>query len=67
MMTVRIIEAAENKDEILSFEYTVHCPHCGEKQFSPFDKLYTYSYGKCVDCSTVDELERLGENVFAIL
>jgi len=64
---MRIIEAAENRDEILSFEHTVRCPHCGEKQFSPFDKLYTYGYEKCVDCSSPEELKRLGENIFAIL
>ena len=63
----KIIEAAEKLDEIRKFDYLVHCPLCSEKQFSLFDKLYTYAYGKCVDCSTSDELERLGENIFTIL
>ena len=63
----KIIEAAENIDKIRKFNYEVHCPLCREKQWSLFDKLYTYAYGKCVDCSTVRDLEELGENIFAIL
>jgi len=63
----RIIEAAENKADILKWDNEVRCPLCDEKLFSPFDKLYTYSYGKCVNCSTSEEIMTLSENIFAIL
>lgn len=63
----KIIEAAENRDKILTFDCKIHCPLCGEKQYSGFAKLYTYAYGKCEDCSTVEELKTLGDNIFAIV
>ena len=63
----RIIEAAENIDEIRKFDYEVHCPLCNKKQWALFDKLYTYSYGQCEDCSSVEELKALADNIFAIL
>ena len=61
-----IIQVAENRDEIMARQ-DLHCPLCLEKQFSPFDKLYASAYEKCIDCSTINEVETLGENIFAIL
>jgi len=63
----KIIEAAQNIDKIRKFNYEIHCPLCEEKQWALFDKLFTYSYGKCTDCTDAEELKILGENAFAIL
>jgi len=54
-----IVEAAKRVDEIKKFDFEVHCPVCSDKQWSLFDKLYTFAYGKCVNCSTAEEIERL--------
>ena len=61
-----IIEVAENRDQIMASQ-NIYCPICSQKQFAPFDKLYTKTYGKCVDCSMPEEVEQNGENIFAIL
>lgn len=65
-MTIRTIESTEKRDEILTFDFKVICSLCGEMQYSGFAKLYTYTYGKCEDCPTVEELKFSGENIFAI-
>lgn len=66
-MQIKIMDAIENKAEILKFDNKVFCPICGERFFSPFDKLYIHSYGKCAGCSTDEEIEALSDNIFAIL
>ena len=61
-----IIEVAKEKDLIMASQ-SIYCPLCGEKQFSPFDKLFTKAYDKCVDCTDADELEELSTNIFTII
>jgi len=62
----KIIEVAKNAQEILNGE-PLTCA-CGDKWFSPFDKLYLATYGKCVSCTNdVDELTKNSENIFAII
>lgn len=63
---MNIIETAKNRDEIMASQQ-IHCPRCGNKQFSPFDKLYTKAYDICVDCTEPEELELKGNNIFAII
>lgn len=60
-----IIEVVQKYKEIMSGP-PVTCS-CGERWFSPFDKLYVTAYGKCTSCSTAEEIERLSENIFAII
>lgn len=62
-----IIDVAKNLKEIMTFEHKTNCPKCNEKQFSPFDKVYTESYGSCVDCSNEEELEEKSKNIFNLL
>jgi len=45
----------------------VVCPKCGEKQFSPFDKLYVQEYNECVVCTDEHKLEKRGEYIFSKL
>lgn len=61
----KIVEVARNHKEIISGT-PVTCA-CGEMWFSLFDKLYVTTYNKCSTCSTPEELERLSENIFALL
>jgi len=61
-----IIEIAKKRDEIMTSQF-IYCPECGEKQFSPFDKLYTSLNDKCVDCSDEDEVFSHSNNIFEIL
>ena len=61
-----IINVAENRDKIMASQ-TIYCPKCDEKQFAPFDKLFTMAYGRCLDCSTPKQVETDGENIFAII
>lgn len=63
----RIVEAAEQRDKILKYDFVVCCPICGERYYSAFDKLYTYAYGKGVCCSTEEELNMLSDNIFMLL
>ena len=60
-----IIYVAEHIDEISTKE--IFCPRCFAKQFAPFDKLYVSAYGKCVDCSSSEEVETLGDNILALV
>jgi len=61
----KIVETAQNYKQIMSGP-PVTCS-CGEKWFSPFDKLYVTAYGKCTSCSTTEEIEQLSENIFATI
>ena len=60
-----IVEVAKNYTKIIQAS-SVLCS-CGEKWFSPFDKLYVKAYGKCVSCSSVGDLEKLSKNIFSII
>ena len=63
----KIIDVAKRSKAIMGGSPAV-CPICDSGRWiSPFDKLYIAAYGKCTDCSTVEELERLGQNIFAII
>jgi len=61
----KIVDVARNKKEVMSGA-PVTCV-CGEQWFSPFDKLYLATYGKCVSCSTSEEIEKNSGNIFAII
>ncbi len=61
-----IIAVARDKEQILAKHTAAECP-CGERWFSPFDKLYVAAYGKCTTCSTEAEVAELSENIFRIL
>ena len=63
---MNLYELAVNRDEIMASQ-SIYCLCCNKKQFSPFDKLYTEAYNKCVDCSTPEELEANSTNIFAII
>ena len=60
-----IVQVAQNADAIIKGK-PVTCP-CGERWFSPFDKLYVRAYNKCSTCSSPDELDRLSDNIFNII
>jgi len=63
-----IVEVAKNAQSIISEYPPPCCLLCGEKLFSPFDKLYLATYGKCIDCTDeVDELQKNSKNIFAII
>lgn len=61
-----IIEVAKNAKEIMASQ-KIYCHICGERQFSPFDKLYAMCYNTCVDCDTVDNVMDRSENIFRII
>lgn len=63
-MTNKIIDAIKNKDTIMASQ-TIVCAECGDQQFSPFDKLYTYTYGQCYMCAPEDDTK--SDNIFAII
>lgn len=63
----KIIEVAKNIKEILKAEHITNCPICSEKQWSPFDKLYTETYDKCIDCSNEVEIEEKSKNIFKLI
>ena len=60
-----IVYVAQNSESIMKGK-PITCP-CGEKWFSSFDKLFISAYSKCMCCATVDEVEELSENIFAII
>ena len=62
---MNILEVANNKDEIFQEPY-IECPICGERLFSPFDKLYISAYGMCYTCDT-DDTTIKSDNIFGIL
>ena len=61
-----IIEVAKNRDKIMASQ-SVHCPICGEKQFSPFDKLYTSLNDKCVHCTNSEDVLKNSDNIFSLI
>jgi uncharacterized protein (DUF983 family) len=61
-----ILDVAKNAKEIMG-DLNIKCPTCGQKQYSPFDKLFTKAYDKCVDCTPVSELEEQSDNIFALV
>jgi len=63
---MNIVEVAKNCSEIMKSQ-SIYCPVCGEKQFSPLDKLFTKAYEKCIDCTPSDDLEGMSENIFRII
>ncbi|HCU07266.1 MAG TPA: hypothetical protein DIC42_06820 [Holosporales bacterium] len=63
-METKILDVIANKEKIMASQNIV-CPSCGEKQFSPFDKLFTSSYGQCYMCEPEDEIK--SDNIFAII
>jgi len=60
-----IVEVAKNATKMMASE-PITCP-CGERWFSPFDKLYVSAYGKCTVCDNSDETLARAENIFAII
>lgn len=64
-MNNKVIQVAADRGVIMSGP-PIHCP-CGEKWYSPFDKLFVSAYDKCSTCCSEEELESLSENIFAIL
>jgi len=66
-MPNNILRVAKNYEEILKADNEVKCQVCGEKQWSPFDKLFAETYEKCVDCTDATDVERLGVNIFKLL
>jgi hypothetical protein len=60
----KLLEVAKNMREVMARQDIV-CPNCGEKQWSPFDKLYCESYGVCYTCDSFDEIK--GNNILSII
>jgi len=63
---MNLVKTAQNRTKIMAAQ-DIHCPVCNARQFSPFDKLYVSAYGKCVDCSSPQEVEKNGDNIFKII
>jgi len=61
-----IIEIAGKRDEIMKSQH-IYCPVCGQKQFSPFDKLFSSLNDKCIDCSDDANIAKQSEHIFAII
>lgn len=64
-MINKIIQVAENRAIIMSGA-PIYCS-CGEKWYSPFDKLFVSAYDKCCTCCSSEEWESLGKNILAIV
>lgn len=64
-----ITEVAKEKDKILRPDYQVFCKKCGERFYSPFDKMFILVQGDCVICNEEDDnlTYRLSENINKIL
>lgn len=62
---MNLIEVAKKRDDVMASP-PITCS-CGEKWYSPFDKLYVTAYGKCTECSTDSEIEGFSENIFKII
>ena len=63
----RFSQTKKDKDIILSYHHEIYCIHCDDKQFSGYDKLYTAAVGKCVDCSTEEEMNKYGNRVLEMI
>jgi len=53
---MNLIQALENKKEILNPDKKVFCSRCNQQLFSPFDKIYITVKGQCYTCETDDNL-----------
>jgi len=64
-----IIEIAKQKDNILRPDYQVFCGQCGERYYSPFDKMFIEVNKDCIICTKIssDEINRLSDNINKIL
>jgi len=60
-----IYETAKNYEKVMASPPVI-CS-CGEKWFSPFDKLYVDAYGKCTSCSSEDEINKLSGDILNII
>ena len=60
-----ILEAA-NQAKVIMARQDVFCPVCHDRQYSPFDKLYTFAYEKCYMCDE-DEDEIKSGNISKII
>ena len=65
-MGMNIVDVAKKAKEIVIFDHKVFCGNCNDRQFSPFDKLYTEAYGMCYMCDT-DEGEIKSKNILSIV
>lgn len=64
---MNIIELAQKRDEIMAAQ-DIYCPLCGQRQFSPFDKLFTKYMDKCVDCTDMaEDIVAIGNQIFQII
>lgn len=61
-----IFAVAEKRSKIMAAQ-NIYCPSCNGKQFSPFDKLFTKAYDICADCIDAKKLDKLSDNIFALL
>lgn len=61
-----IIDVAKDAKNIMASQ-KIYCHICGEKQFSPFDKLYSMCYNICVSCDTIENVMERSVNIFKII
>lgn len=70
-MGINIVELAENKNDYLKKNFSLQCPLCNEKWYSPFDRLYILAYDYCVECderqSDPLEAERKQLNILEVV
>ena len=66
---MNITEIAQQKDRILRPDYQVFCKTCGERFYSPFDKMFIEVNKDCIMCTKIssDEINRLSDNINKIL
>jgi len=62
-----LLEDAEKRHEICPYGFVVKCPQCHVKQISAYDKIYTFAYQRCVDCTPENELEMYSDAVFKVV
>ena len=62
-----IVKVAQDKDKILKAKHLTKCSLCGQKQWSPFDKLYTETYEQCADCCSAETVKENSVNIFKLL
>lgn len=62
-----LVECGERAREICKHDFVVVCPKCKEKQFSAFDKLFTFAYTVCLTCQPdTEDVEAMGNAIFKI-
>ena len=62
-----LLEAAAKIREICTYGFVVNCPICHERQYSAYDKVFTFAYQRCVDCTPENELDMYSDAVFKIV